>query len=322
MKSLHALHRLHVAPRLSVAALIGLALLAPVATASAQKEGEPPLRIDVERLRPNIHVVSGYENGNVLVIVADTGVLIVDAQSSKRVAGLDSAIKRLTPQRVRTVVNTHYHADHTEGNGFFHTRGAEIVAQRNIRAQALKDTVIADWNNWHREPLPPESLPTKEYDDSFRLTIGSEQVMLYHVVGAHTDGDSFVWLPNANILHTGDILEMGAPPFIDLWAGGSLKGMIAGIDRAIAISNEKTTIVPGHGRVSTREDLRRYRAMLADLGTIISAAVTRGEKVDQVIAARPAKKYSDALGGEIGEARMVRRLHFGERLARARGELP
>lgn len=307
-------HRLlHAALRM----FLVFAVVSANASLTSAQEGTPPLRIDSEHLRPNVLLFSGYTNGNVLVVMSDTGLLLVDAQSAKRVAALDSAIRRVSTLPVRTVINSHYHADHTEGNAYYRERGATIVAQRNVRRQAVKDTVITEWDNWHREALPDAALPAVLYDDSLHLTIGSEPVAIYHVPNAHTDGDSFVWLTRVNVLHTGDILEMNGPPFIDFWVGGSLAGMIAGIDRAIAISNDSTTIVPGHGRTSSRDDLRRYRAMLLDLQQQVKDAVARGMTLDAFIASRPTERYAAAFEGVRREQYFLRQIYYGEQFARS-----
>lgn len=297
----------------------GAVLLLPLRPRqSFAQEGTPPLRLDVQRLRPNIHVASGFTNGNVLIVVSDTGVLLVDAQSLRRVAALDSAIQRITTLPVRSVVNTHYHADHTEGNSLFRQRGSAIIAQRNVRTQAMKDTIITDWENWHREPLPADALPTVVYDDSLKFAVGREPVVLYHVANAHTDGDTFVWLPRANVLHTGDVLELQAPPFIDWWAGGRLEGMIAAVDRALELTNDQTAIVPGHGHVASRDELRRYRQMLAEVGRAVGEGVARGATVEELVAARPAERYGAALGGARREEQLVRLLYYGARFTRER----
>ena len=297
----------------------GAALLLTSVPQLRAQDARPPHRLNVERLRPNMHVASGFTNGNVLIVVGDTGVLLVDAQSLRRVASLDSAIQRITALPVRSVVNTHYHADHTEGNSLFRQRGSAILAHRNVRGQATKDTTIAEWDNWHREPLPADALPTAVYDDSLKLVIGREPVVLYHVAGAHTDGDTFVWFPRANVLHTGDILELQAPPFVDWWAGGRLEGMVAGIDRALALTNDSTAIIPGHGRLASRDELRRYRQMLVEVGRAVSEGEARGATVDEVVAARPAERWGSALGGARSEEQLVRLLYLGARFRRGAG---
>lgn len=265
----------------------------------------------VQRVRAAIHVASGFENGNVLILASDTGLLLVDAQSAKRVAALDSVIKRLSSQPVRVVVNSHYHADHTEGNAVFRQLGAAIVAHRNASLQAAKDTTIAEWDNWHRTPLATAAMPTRLVDDSLAFDFGGERVVLLHAPQAHTDGDLLVWLPRANVLHIGDILEVGAPPFIDWWGGGSLRGMVQTIDRVLAMVNDRTAIVPGHGAVSSRADLVRYREMLTTVEARVAAQVSRGATVAEVLAARPAREWEATLGGERRAGHFVRLVYYG-----------
>lgn len=272
---------------------------------------EAPGSIRVERLRASIHVASGFENGNVLILASDTGLLLVDSQSAKRVAALDSAITRISAQPVRVVVNSHYHADHTEGNAVFRQLGAAVIAQRNVSLQAAKDTTIVEWDNWHRTPLASAAMPTRLIDDSLAFTFGAERVVLLHAPHAHTDGDLMVWLPRANVLHIGDILEVGAPPFIDWWSGGSLRGMVQAIDRVLAMVNDRTAIVPGHGAVSSRADLVRYREMLTTVESRVAAQATRGVTLAEVLAARPAREWEASLGGERRAGHLVRLVYYG-----------
>ncbi len=288
--------------------LFTASLVSAPARASAQ---EAPDSIRVQRLRATIHVASGFENGNVLILASDTGLMLVDAQSAKRVAALDSAIKRISAQPVRVVVNSHYHADHTEGNVVFRQLGAAIFAQRNASVQAAKDTTIVEWDNWHRTPLAAAAMPTRLVDDSLAFTFGAERVVLLHAPRAHTDGDLLVWLPRANVLHIGDILEVGAPPFIDWWSGGSLRGMVQTIDRVLAMVNERTAIVPGHGAVSSRADLLRYRAMLTTVESRVAAQATRGATLAEVLSTRPAREWEASLGSERRAGHFVRLVYYG-----------
>lgn len=269
--------------------------------------------LTVQRVRPNVHVAAGFENGNVLIVTTDSGTLLVDAQSAAHAAALDSALGRLRAPRVRTVVNTHYHGDHTEGNAHFRALGARVYAHAAARAQAAKDTVIPEWNDWHRTPLASAAMPTHDVRDSLVLRMGSERVVLLHAPRAHTDGDLMAWLPGANVLHIGDILEVGAPPFIDWWAGGTLDGMVAAIDRVLALVNDETAIVPGHGAVATRGDLRRYREMLVTVDRRVRAQVARGDGTAAVLASRPAREWEASLGGERRADHFVRLVDYGVR---------
>lgn len=267
--------------------------------------------ITVQRVRANVHVASGHANGNVLVVASDTGLLLVDAQDTRHVRALDSALRVLSPAPVRTVINTHYHGDHTEGNAHFRTGNAEVLAHGAVRVQASKDTVIHEWNDWHRTPLDPRALPTRDVGDALALDLGGERAILLHAPRAHTDGDLLVWLPRANVLHMGDIFEMGAPPFIDWWGGGTLDGMVAATDRALALVDEATAIVPGHGPVSSVHDLRRYREMLVTVDRRVRAAVARGDGREAILAGRPAREWEQALGGERRAGHFVQLVRLG-----------
>lgn len=257
---------------------------------------QDPLRITTQRLAPGLHVFSGYANGNVLALETRDGVLLVDAQSAKRVAALDTALRQVTQAPVKWIVNTHYHGDHTEGNAFFRARGAEVWAHRRVPVQAAKDTTIAALE-WHRTPLDPAAMPTKLVGDLLEMTLGGVRVTVRHYGAAHTDGDLLAWLPSYNVLHIGDLFEVGAPPFVDWWAGGSLDGMIRVIDTVLTAVNDSTQIVPGHGAVSTRADLRRYREMLATVRSRVLAGLAAGT-ADAALAASAVAGFEGMLGGE------------------------
>ncbi len=302
--------RLPTARPTSLAALAAIALVLGADHALAQV-APPAGGLTVQRVRPHVHVAAGFENGNVLIVTTDSGTLLVDAQSGRRVAALDSALRRLGTPAVQVVVNSHYHGDHTEGNAHFRALGARVYAHAAVRVQAAKDTVIPEWNNWHRTPLASAAMPTHDVRDSLVLWMGGERIVLLHAPRAHTEGDLMVWLPGANVLHIGDILEVGAPPFIDWWAGGTLDGMVAAIDRVLALVNDETAIVPGHGAVSTRGDLRHYREMLVTVDQRVRAQVARGDSTAAVVAARPAREWESSLGGERRAGHFVRVVAFG-----------
>ncbi len=302
--------------RAAAASAIMLAVVCLSARVVNAQDTAPGMQITVAQLRPTMHVASGFANGNVLILESDTGLLIIDAQSVKRVPELDSAIRAFTARPVRLVINTHYHGDHVEGNAYYRARGAQVLAHRTVPIEAEKDTVIADWGNWHRTPLATEALPTRTFDDSVAFDFGKERVVVLHAPNAHTNGDAMIWFPRSNVLHIGDILEVGAPPFIDLWSGGSLAGMIAAVDRVMAMVDDKTSIVPGHGAVSSRADLAKYRVMLQTVGERVRAAAAKGESADAVVAARPAREWEGAMGGERRAGQLVRLIYAD--LARAR----
>jgi cyclase len=293
-----------------------------VASASAQclaalglGSQQAPLRMDAVTIRPRVHVFSGFTNGNVLLLESSDGLLLVDAQTIKRVASLDSAIAQVSRAPVRWVVNTHYHADHTEGNAHFRARGARVLAHERVRVHAAKDTTITELE-WHRTPLPHNAMPTDAFATRHDLRLGVDQVVVLHPGPAHTDGDAMVWLPALNVLHIGDILEVDAPPFVDWWAGGSVDGMVRAIDDVLTWTNDSTAIVPGHGPVSTRGDLRRFRAMLVTVQERVRGGLVAGTSLPQLEASAVAG-FEKSLGGERRARQFAAQVILGLRRLRS-----
>jgi len=281
---------------------------APAKPAAAPKPA--PIRLVTTKLGENLWRISGVEAGAVLVLDGPDGLLIVDTQDSLTTRQLDAAIAKISRRPVRYVVNTHYHLDHTRGNDRFRARGAAVIAHANVPAQALKDTTVTDLG-WDRQPLPAAALPTVTFRDSLRLRVNGEDIVLWNPPAAHTDGDAMLWFPGRNLIHTGDIVEVGAPPFVDWWAGGTLDGMIAAVDRVLAMSDERTTIVPGHGDVVNREWVLRYRALLAATTERARAAIARGQSLKEFGDSNPLPEYAEMLGGERRARRLAIQSYYG-----------
>lgn len=286
-----------------------LLLLAFLATSAPAQQDVMVMR--AERLGPDLAVISGFANGNILVLTGPDGTLLVDAQSARRVGLADSVLTSLGAPPVRWVINTHYHGDHTEGNALFRSRGAEIIGQEQLPVQMAKDTTIAAWGNWHRTPADPAAMPTRTFRDSLTLRINGQRVVVTHVSAAHTDGDAIVWLPDANVIHIGDLFEHLAPPFMDWWAGGRLEGMLAGVDWGLAHSDSATRIVPGHGPVGTRTELLAYREMLLGVSGSVASEVTAGSTLEEAQASQPANAWQPQLGSQRRMDQFVALLYLG-----------
>ena len=285
------------------------ACFACLATAAAAQQDVMAMR--AEPLGPGLTVISGFANGNILVLSGPEGTLLVDAQSAKRVGLADSVLTSLGAPPVRWVVNTHYHGDHTEGNALFRGRGAEIIGQAALPAQMVKDTTITSWGEWHRTPADPASIPTRTFRDSLTLRVNGQRVMITHLPSAHTDGDAIVWLPDANVIHIGDLFEHQAPPFLDWWAGGRLTGMLAGVDWGLNHSDSATRIVPGHGPVGNRADLLQYRQMLLGVSTAVAEQMKAGASVEATQATQPAAPWQAQLGSPRRMNEFVALLYLG-----------
>ncbi len=272
---------------------------------------QDPMVMTVRSLGPGLHVVRGFANGNILAVEAPDQVLLVDAQSAKRVGLADSALRTVTTKPVRQVVFTHYHEDHTSGMSHWRSGGAIAIAHRTVPSQMAKDTLIADWDGWHRTPAQATAMPDRIFTDSMVLSLGPRTVVLVHVPGAHTDGDVMVWIPQENLLHVGDLVEPGGLPFIDWWTGGSVDGMIAAAEVILARTTEQTRIVPGHGDVISRAVVLDHRLMLVTVRDRVSAGIRNGRTLDEIQASAPAREFDALLGGSRRAGHFVRLVHYG-----------
>lgn len=267
-------------------------------------------------LGAGVHVLAGYANGNILVLETADGLVLVDAQAMNRVAETDSLLRTLTAAPVRRVIFTHYHEDHTAGMTHWRLGGATAIAHQAVPAEMARDTLIAEMGDWHRKPAPPTAMPDQTFADSTIVTLGGMTLRVLHVPGAHTRGDAIVLVPSQDLMHVGDLVEPGAAPFIDWWAGGSLAGMISAADRILELAGPATRIVPGHGPVIGRAEVLRHREMLVALQGSVSAAFQEGMSRDAFIETRPASTWEDLLGGPRRADAFVRLLWLGRSTGR------
>lgn len=242
----------------------------------------PTAAQQVEQLAPDVSVLIG-NSGNVLILSGPGGALLVDDQREGDAAETAAAVRRANAGPVRYVVDTHWHLDHSGGNGPSAAAGAVVIAQRNVRTRRASEQFMSAYNA--RIPAAaPEALPVIVFDAALDLHHGAETVELRHAANAHTDGDTIVRLRQANVIHMGDIFFNGYLPFIDRDSGGSIQGLIAAVDRALAMADEATRIVPAHGPIATRAELQAYRDMLQAVAEGVRAGIAAGRSRAEIIA--------------------------------------
>ncbi len=236
------------------------------------------------------------QGGNVTVVVGDDGILLVDAQYPQMHDKLKAAIAAVSKLPIRYVVNTHYHADHSSGDELFAKEGAQVTAHENVKKR-LAEGVTNALTGAKTDPVKGDALPTKTYTNKVDLPLKGRKFEVGHINNAHTDGDTYVYLQDANVLATGDIVSLGARyPNIDVAAAGNVKGMIQGLDTYLKLSNDKTKIVPGHGPVIDKTKLAEYRAMIVDCRDRVQKLIKAGKSEDDAVAAKPL----DDIGAKLG----------------------
>jgi len=251
---------------------------------------------DIERLGGRVSVLIG-SSCNVLILPGDKDVLIVDDQRRSNIAETLAGIRQASDKPVRFVIDTHWHLDHSGGNGTFAAAGAQVIAHRNVRVRRSTEQFMAAYNQ-HIPADPPEALPTLVYETKLILREGAETVELRHVANAHTDGDTLVRFRSANVIAMGDVFFNHIFPFIDRSSGGSIQGMIKGVDLALRMADDHTQIVPAHGAVATTAELRAYGQMLKEVAGQVRAGIRHGQTLAQVVASHPAAAYRTGMDGE------------------------
>jgi len=252
--------------------------------------------ITIEKISDNVHVLFGL-GGNILVSTGDDGVLLVDDQMPELKYKILRSLRKIGGRSVDYVINTHWHFDHAEGNLAFGPDGAKIVAHENSRSMMLNPKPInLSFIVYPQQPYPLNSVPQITYQDTMKLHLNGEQIELYHFGHAHTTGDTAVFLRNSNVLHMGDVFNMTGPPFIDAGNGGSIDGIIRFCEEILKVVNDETTVVPGHGPISTTEDLQTYIDMLIVVRDRIQEGIQQGKSLQEIIDTDPTKEWRDKFG--------------------------
>jgi glyoxylase-like metal-dependent hydrolase (beta-lactamase superfamily II) len=236
-----------------------------------------------------IYLLQGA-GGDITLALADDGAFVIDDDFTPLYGKLKAAVRAVTNLPVRYVINTHFHRDHTGGNEGFGKDGATIVAHENVKTILAKGSR----NCLTGGTVPPYgeiALPKQTYNDKLTLRLAGRTAELTHPANVHTDGDTYIMFPDANLLVAGDVLFFGRYPNIDFAYGGSIDGMIRGTDELLQLVKDDTTVVPGHGPVGNKAMMREYRQMLVTARDRIAKLKAAGKSEDEIVAARPNADY-------------------------------
>jgi cyclase len=264
-----------------------LAFVAAVAVPAAHaQQNFDKVVITPLKLADGLWMLTGA-GGNLMVCAGPDGALLVDAQYGPLAARIRAVVDSLSGGRpLRFVLNTHYHGDHVSGDSAMAAAGATIVAHANVRRRMSADRLNETFGSTTKA-APAAALPVLTFSDSLTFHLNGLEIRVVHLPPGHTDGDAVVWVPAANVLHTGDLLFNGAYPVIDVSAGGSIGGMIRSLDLLLPLLGPATKVVPGHGPLADRAALLRFRGMLLAVRDRVARLVKEGRTLEQVMAAKP-----------------------------------
>jgi len=270
-----------------------LALALSVVPAAAQQDFSK-VEIKAEKVAAGIYMLTG-SGGNIGLSVGKSGTYVIDDQYAPLTDKILAAIRAITPDPVRFVVNTHWHGDHTGGNENMGKAGALLVAHENVRRRMSAEQLSAIFNR-STPPSPEAALPVVTFTDAVTFHWNGDEIRVHHVPLAHTDGDSIVHFVKADVVHMGDLFFNGGYPFIDTSSGGRVDGVIAAAEQALAGIGERTRIIPGHGPLATRADLQAYRDVVKTLRDRIAKLKAEGKSRDATIAAKPTADHDATWG--------------------------
>ena len=291
-------------PLILVASLATLPALPPQ---PAPAQTLDTVQIRTERLADGVYALRGA-GGNIGLAIGPDAVFVVDDQFAPLTPKILAAIAALTDRPVRFVVNTHWHFDHTGGNENMGKAGALLVAHDNVRRR-MSTRQFIEFIRREELPAPPGALPVVTFTDAVSFHINGDEVTAIHLPAAHTDGDAAVYFRRANVVHMGDVY-VPSYPLVDLSSGGSLSGVVRGVDRVLALINDETKVIPGHGPTADRAALRAYRDMLATIRDRVHARVRAGATLEQIIASKPTADFDARWEGSfVKAADLVRFAH-------------
>ena len=275
---------------------------------------EPPdwskIEIKVQKVAGSVYMLygeGGFAGGNIGVSVGSDGVVLVDDEFEPLVPKIEAALKGVSDQPVRFVLNTHFHGDHTHGNKYFGLKST-VIAHDNVRKRMQADNFFDGRKD---TKAPPHALPVVTFDHELSVHVNGEEVRGIHAPAGHTDGDTVVYFTKSNVVHMGDDFFNGMFPFIDLESGGSLKGCIAAVETVLAKVPEDVKIIPGHGPLATKADLAGYLEMLKATSAEVQKGIDQGHTVEQIVARKPLARWDKWAWSFLSTDAFVKQLYNG-----------
>ena len=277
-------------------------LATALATPLCAQQDFSKVEVKAEQLAPGVSVLFGA-GGNIGVSHGEDGTVLIDDQFAPLTPKIQAAIAALGASPVKYLINTHWHGDHSGGNENFGKAGALIMAHDNVRVRMASDQKTPFGEV---KASPKVALPVITYAEGLKLHLNGEEVRVISVPPAHTDGDSIVHWTKSNVIHMGDLFfHKMSFPFVDRSSGGDVRGVIAAADKVLAMADDQTKIIPGHGPVASKAELLAYRDMLVAIVGKVEAAVKAGKSLEEIKAMKPADSYGVNPSGFITADRFI-----------------
>jgi len=280
--------------RINISYIILCILLFRVSVAFGQGQDFDKVQIKTVKAAGNVHMHLG-SGGNIGVCTGDDGVFLVDDQFAPLTKKIKAAIGEISDKDIRFVINTHWHFDHVGGNENMGKTGAVIVAHENVRNRMSTDQFIEFFQK-KIQASSKVALPIITFARDITFHLNEEEIYVFHVNNAHTDGDAIVYFRNSNVIHTGDVYFAGIYPFIDTSSHGSVNGVINAAKNVLSIINDDTKIIPGHGPLSNKAELTGYVDMLISLRDKVSKHISEGKTLKEIQASKPTQEFDEKWG--------------------------
>jgi cyclase len=280
-----------------------IAILLLVIPALAQQDFSK-VEIKVTKVAGNIYMLEG-SGGNIGVSVGADGILIVDDEFAPLADKIKAALKGLGAGKLKFILNTHWHGDHTGGNVVFGP-DAPIIAQTNVRKRLAEGSNVP---NRIVAPAPKDALPVITFDQSVSVHFNGEEIRVIHFPKGHTDGDAVIFFTGSNVVHMGDDFFNGMFPFVDLDSGGDVYGYVKNVGEVIAKLPADVKIIPGHGPLANVDDLKRFHGMLLATTDIVRKKIAAGKTLDQIKAEGLPDEWKTWGAGFVNTDRWITTIH-------------